>query len=229
MEREPAHTASVIPVYHAVGWEDGNFSGIFEIVAAARGWSGEKRRPVCGGTSIAVPTSPLAPLLPRSTSAPLRPKGANGPESDGQPRFVTDHPQPHPACCPASDADPLRCASEERYWRYRTALVSKVAGNIARATAWLRAWPDEQAHVGCALLDERARRFDSRGRFFDGSPACRRRTSAASLWSREVQRIHDPSAGILVVRHEVTGFRRWRLAQCTTAASRAPTWPLSGQ
>jgi hypothetical protein len=49
-------------------------------------------------------------------------------------------------------------------------------------------------------------RLDSRGRFFDGSPACRR-----------------------AVRHEVTGFRRWRLAQCVTAASRAPTWPLSGQ
>jgi hypothetical protein len=31
------------------------------------------------------------------------------------------------------------------------------------------------------------------------------------------------------VRHEVTGCRRWRLAQCPTAASRAHNWPLSGQ
>src|SRR5467141_1843068 len=41
---------------------------------------------------------------------------------------------------------------------------------------------------------------------FAGRPACRRRS---------------------VVTTEVTGFRRCGMAECTTAASRAPTWPLS--
>jgi hypothetical protein len=41
---------------------------------------------------LAVPTSPLAPLLPRSTSPPCRPKGRTGQRAMVNHTFVTDHP-----------------------------------------------------------------------------------------------------------------------------------------
>src|SRR4029077_18133886 len=71
------------------------------------------------------PTSPLAPLLPRSTSPPCRPKGRTGQRAMVNHAFVTDHPEPHPACCPlrrnlAGRVLPLTCydaTAWTRYWR----------------------------------------------------------------------------------------------------------------
>src|SRR5215470_4350394 len=59
-----------------------------------------KRRPFAPGTSIAAHINPLAPLLPRSTSPPCRPKGRTGQRAMVNHAFITDHPEPHPACCP---------------------------------------------------------------------------------------------------------------------------------
>ena len=92
------------------------------------------------GDPFASPTSPLAPLLSQSTSPPCRPKGLTGQRAMVNHAFVTDHPQPHPACCPlrrnlAGRVLPLTCYDANR--------VNQVlAGDIAPATAWLRAWPE---------------------------------------------------------------------------------------
>jgi hypothetical protein len=82
-----------------------------------QGGSGEKGDPFCG--PYLTHGTLAAPDLPRH---PCRPKGANRPESDGQPR-VRHQPFPNLIrVLPRFSADLLRCDSEERYWRYRTAL-----------------------------------------------------------------------------------------------------------
>jgi hypothetical protein len=72
--------------------------------------------------SLPHPWHPCCPDLPRH---PCRPKGRTGQRPMVNHVFVTNHSPTSSACCLASDADPLRCASEERYWRYRTALAQQ--------------------------------------------------------------------------------------------------------
>jgi hypothetical protein len=164
-----------------------------------RGWSGENGDPFPGvrpSPSLPHPWHPLtlgtlaAPDLPRH---PPGPRGRTGQRAMVNHVFVADHPQPHPACCPVSDADQLRCASEERYWRYRTALGQQGCGRH-RAGDDLAA-RNGPRHPACSL---------NTAAIQTRSIACRRRsrrcarTSAASSWSREVQRIHDHNSSARV-------------------------------
>src|SRR5215831_19722203 len=104
----------------SVGEERGGFTGIFEIVAADKARVGRVK-----GDPFASPTSPLAPLLPQSTSPPCWPKGRTGQRAMVNHAFVTDQREPHSACCPlrrnlAGRVLPLTCydaTAWTKYWR----------------------------------------------------------------------------------------------------------------
>ena len=103
------------------------------------GASGEKETPL-----QALP-HPWHPCCPDLTSLPCRPKERTGQRAMVNHAFVTDHPEPHPACCP------LRC---------------NLAGRVLPltcydATAWTRYCG--RHHAGDGLASRMAR----------GAPACR--------------------------------------------------------
>jgi hypothetical protein len=95
------------------------------------------------GTSIAVPTSPLAPLLPRPTS-PLLP--AQGGERARERWSTTCSsltiPNLIPRVVPFQTLTRYDAPARSGTCVIGQLQVSKVAGDIAQATAWLRAWPE---------------------------------------------------------------------------------------
>jgi len=94
-----------------------------------------KRRPFCE------PYLTLGTLAVPITSPPRRPKGRTGQRAMVSRAFVTDHREPHPACCPlrrnlAGRVLPLTCydaTAWTRYWR-ATSRRRRPGSCIARAT-----------------------------------------------------------------------------------------------
>jgi hypothetical protein len=92
------------------------FSGIFEIVAAAKaGVVGRKRRPLCAGYIDRRPYVTLGTLAARSTSPPLpSQRGERARERWSTTCSSLTIPDLIPCVVVLRTADPLRCASDER-------------------------------------------------------------------------------------------------------------------
>jgi hypothetical protein len=78
-------------------------------------------------------------------ATPAGPRARTGQREMVNPVFVTSHSPTSSACYLASDADPQRCASEERHWRYRTALrqqgCRRHRAGDGLASRMARGWP----------------------------------------------------------------------------------------
>jgi len=89
------------------------------------------------------PRWPLATLAaPIYLATPPGPRGRTGHRAMVNHVFVTDHPQPHPRVVPLQTLTRYDAPARSGTCVIGQLQVSKVAGDIAQATAWLRAWPE---------------------------------------------------------------------------------------